>query len=113
MGCQKRGHHESAHDALGKLGLDLGTRAKPVKLRVEAAIAGGTLYVRHTESGGWSLGKHHQATNPPAFGEVAFTGAIAAAVFDYCGEALAGASVEVDWSIDRKMLAITLPTAGE
>ena len=100
-------------EALAKLGLDLGTRAKPVKLRVEAAIAGGTLYVRHTETGGWSLGKHHGAQNPPAFGEVAFTGAIAAAVFDYCGESLAGASVEVDWAIDRKMLAITLPTASE
>lgn len=98
--------------ALAGLGISLGTRTAPVKVRVEGALNGNVLYVRQCDAGGWSLGKHHNATKPPNFGEVAFTGPLAQAVFEACGEALGSASTEVTWTLANggKMLVITLPT---
>ncbi len=98
-------------DALRALGLEMGTRKAPVKLRVEAAYADGKLYIRQCDSGGWSLTKHRNGLREPTFAQVAFTGDLDVAVFEYAGSSLNGSSVECAWeiSVSGKLLVLTLP----
>jgi hypothetical protein len=99
-------------DALKAMGLELGTRKAPVKLRVEAAYADGKLYIRQCDAGGWSLTKHRNGLREPTFAQVAFTGDLASAVFDFAGGSLNGSSVEVLWeiSVSGKLLVLVLPS---
>lgn len=104
-------------DALREMGLELGTRKAPIKLRVEAAYGDGRLYIRQCDTGGWSLTKHRNGLREPTFAQVAFTGDLAAAVFAHAGSALNGSSVEVEWAVQSasggKLLVLTVPAAPE
>ena len=97
---------------LADLDLSLGTRAKPVKIKVEAAFSDGKLYIRQCDDGGWSLSKAHNSMRAPTFGSVTFTGDLPARVFAFTGSALNGSSVEVEAAISAggKLLVLTLPT---
>ncbi len=96
--------------ALKAMGLSLGTRSAPVKIKVEAAFADGKLYIRQCDAGGWSLSKAHNAMRAPTFGSVTFTGDLPGRVFDHT--ALNGSSVEVEWetSAGGSLLVLTLPS---
>lgn len=104
-------------EALAQMGISLGTRKAPVKIRVEAAYGDGRLYIRQCEGGGWSLSKHRNGLREPTFAQVAFTGDLAGAVFAHAGSALNGSSVEVDWSTQKAtdgiLLVLELPGAPE
>ncbi len=103
--------------ALAELGINLGTRSNPAKVKLEGAFGNGKLYLRQSDSGGWTLGKAHNAMRAPAFGQVSVTGDLAERVFKYAGSALNGSSVEVTWSVtkatDGSLLVLEIPTKPE